>query len=110
MKKSRGLLKSIQVVIEYLFLYYFCPYTMKKIIEQDRKRRKGECKQCATCCRDVLGIDITCPFLRGNLCRIYKWRRHIPIMSAICPIHPLELYHRPERTYCGFYYKDEEEK
>lgn len=88
-------------VFKYFFNFYFRPGIVKNSV----RRRKGECKACGKCCSDLLNIkNLKCPFLKGGVCRIYKWRKHIPILRAFCCYLPVEECKTRVKE-CGFYWQ-----
>ena len=60
----------------YLFLF------RKKYVIKSLNNRKGECKQCGTCCRTM----ILCPHLKEDSCTIYQDGD----LSKFCKLYPLD--------------------
>ncbi len=85
--------------LKFVYLYYLRP----KQMEEQLKGRKGECKQCGKCC-----LDLGCPFLKNNLCGIYRWRKYIPIIREVCTLCPTKKYRTPIRD-CGYYWDEDKD-
>ena len=87
----------------YFVIYMFRQDELKKILAS----RKGSCKQCGNCCRNAMNWGITCPFLKGNLCRIHKLKKYFPL-KAMCGLPPYNSFRVQEG--CGYYWEEEPAK
>lgn len=89
-------------------MYYFRP----KYIRESLVKRKGECRACGECCRNLLNFKIKCPFLlENNLCSIHKLKKYLPITRQLCYFFPavkeLKDYREEYKNKkCGYYWEE----
>jgi len=70
-------------------------------VARARRRRRGECRQCGSCCH----LTFRCPFRRSDgLCNIYERR---PRTCRDFPVDELDL--RLTRVPCGYWFEPEPE-
>ena len=72
---------------------YYLSHLRKGYISKAKKRRRGSCRQCASCC----AVMFKCPYLRGNKCAIYENRFE---QCAYFPIDKRDLVFREK--ICGY--------
>jgi hypothetical protein len=67
-------------------------------VREQIKKRKGECRQCGSCCRLVFRCFYLTP---DALCRTYGHR------SAVCCTFPIDERDRQDvGPHCGYYFED----
>jgi hypothetical protein len=49
---------------------YYLSHFRRAYVESMRRRRRGSCRQCASCC----AVMFKCPYLKGNKCQVYEDR------------------------------------
>lgn len=97
---------TLKIILNKIYIYYFHP----KYIRDGLEKRKGGCKICGECCRNLLNIGIKCPFLKiNNLCRIHKFKKYLPLIREFCYLSPsIEEFKVYKKEYknkkCGYYW------
>ncbi len=89
-----------------IYVYYFYP----RYIKEGLKKRRGECKACGECCRNLFNLGWKCPFLnKQNLCSIHKIKKYLPFIRQFCYFYPaVEEFRVYKKEYknkkCGYYW------
>jgi len=99
-------LKAVWMLLKKIHVYYFHP----EVIRVGLKERKGQCRMCGECCRNLVNMKIKCLFLKkNNLCSIYKFRKYLPVIRQLCYFFPsvkeLRVYKDEYKdNKCGYYW------
>ena len=81
-------------------------------VKESLAKRKGECKACGECCRNLLNLNIKCPFLKNdNLCSIHRMKKYLPLLRQFCYLSPaIKEFRDYKKEYknnrCGYYWDE----
>lgn len=101
-------LQSIYMSMKKLTIYFI----YHRYVKESLLKRKGSCRACGECCRNLLNLNIKCPFLKeDNLCSIHRIKKYLPLVRRFCYLSPAikgfrDYKEEYKNNRCGYYWEE----